>query len=442
MENHTYTLDNVPIRRFHKRVFLYTLGGGFMDGYIIGTLSLGLPFIVLEMNMDALWQGLIGSSALIGILFGAPISGWLSDKIGRQLIYLWHFIILVAAAALQFFVTSPEALFVLRLILGLSIGAEYVVGPTMLAEFAPLKYRATMCSSMIAAWFVGNFCAYAFCFLIMDVGAYNWRLMLASAVVPGMLVLVLRKGSPESLRWLIKNGKIDKAKGIVKKHLGDDVTLDNLLQETNVYKEKASFSRLFSKQLWQRTVFGCLFYMCQVVVFYGIFTFLPTVLNTFNVNNEYFGSLLVNFVSLIGSVVGLLIVSKISRRHFLIGTFILFGLPLVILGAFNGLTGIAVTLLFCIAMCFLSMGQTLQFVYPPELFPTELRTSGVGFITSFSRIGAAIGTFLLPVMIQSLGVSTAVLIISVIAGVGLISSLLLAPETAGLSLEDSVNFKE
>lgn len=439
MKNTIYTLDTVPLRRFHKKLFAYTIGGGFMDGYIIGTIALALPFFAVEMNMDVLWQGLIGSSALIGIFFGAPLSGWLSDKIGRQLIYLWHFIILIIASGLQFFVHSPEALFLLRLVLGLSIGAEYVVGPTLLAEFVPLKYRATMCSSMIAAWFVGNFCAYAFCYLIIDIGAYNWRWMLASAVLPGSLVLFLRKGSPESLRWLVKKGKVEKAKKIVEKLLGSDVSIDNLLTENYDTQKKSTLFQLFSKKLWKHTLFGSVFYACQLAVFYAIFTFLPTVLSTFNVENEYFGSLLVNFLSLVGGIIGLIIVDRISRRHLIIGTFLLFGIPLVILGAFANLSGLVVTALFCAAMCFLVIGQTLQFVYPPELFPTELRSSGAGFITAFSRFGGAIGTFLLPMMIGTIGVSKAILIIASVAGVGLVTSILLAPETRGKSIDDTFN---
>ncbi|HMM06094.1 MAG TPA: MFS transporter [Clostridiales bacterium] len=438
MGNITYTLDTVPLRRFHKKIFAYTLGGTFMDGYIIGTLSLGLPFIVTEMNMSVFWQGLIGSSALIGILIGAPICGWLSDKIGRQIIYLWHFIILVVAAALQFFVQSPETLFLLRLILGFSIGAEYVVGPTMLAEFVPLKYRATMCSAMIAAWYVGNFVAFAICYLIKDLGPDNWRWMLVSAVVPGILVLFLRAGSPESLRWLIKKGKIDKAREIVVKFLGPDVSIEGFVEEARSGQKKVSFFQIFGKKLWKRTLFGSIFYASQVLVFYAVFTFLPTVLSTLNVNNAYFGSVIVNFISLVGGVIGLLVVDRFKRREFIIATFILFGSPLVILGIFLHLPGVVVTVLFCMAMAFLAMGQTLQFVYPPEMFPTELRSSGVGFVTAFSRVGAATGTFLLPVMLSTVGVSAAILMIAGVAGIGLLASIFFAPETRGKSLEDTL----
>lgn len=438
MGNITYTLDTVPLRRFHKKIFAYTLGGTFMDGYIIGTLSLGLPFIVTEMNMSVFWQGLIGSSALIGILIGAPICGWLSDKIGRQIIYLWHFIILVVAAALQFFVQSPETLFLLRLILGFSIGAEYVVGPTMLAEFVPLKHRATMCSAMIAAWYVGNFVAFAICYLIKDLGPGNWRWMLVSAVIPGILVLFLRAGSPESLRWLIKKGKVDKAREIVTKFLGPDVSIEGFVEEAKGAQKRVSFFQIFGKKLWKRTLFGSVFYASQVLVFYAFFTFLPTVLRTLNVNNEYFGSVIVNFVALIGGVIGLLVVDKFTRRKFVIGTFILFGIPLVILGVFLNMPGVIVTVLFCVAMAFLAMGETLQFVYPPEMFPTELRTSGVGFVTAFSRVGAATGTFLLPVMLSTVGVSMTILMMAGVAGIGLIASIFLAPETRGMSLEDTV----
>ena len=76
----------------------------------------------------------------------------------------------------------------------------------------------------------------------------------------------------------------------------------------------------------------------------------------------------------------------------------------------------------------------LTAVYPAEVFPTELRSTGIGFSTAFSRIGAASGTFLLPVGISTIGIGPCMLIAAAICLIGGTVSQLMAPETTGLSL--------
>jgi MFS transporter, putative metabolite transport protein len=76
-------------------------------------------------------------------------------------------------------------------------------------------------------------------------------------------------------------------------------------------------------------------------------------------------------------------------------------------------------------------------VYPGEIFPTEIRGAGVGFATAFSRIGAAAGTFILPLSVDGLGVGTTMLIAAGICVVGAVISQYLAPETKGLSLNET-----
>jgi putative MFS transporter len=79
----------------------------------------------------------------------------------------------------------------------------------------------------------------------------------------------------------------------------------------------------------------------------------------------------------------------------------------------------------------------LQWVYPSELFPTEVRATALGFATGVSRIGAAIGTFLVPMILQRLGVSALMLIFGGICALGGLISYAFAPETKGLSLAEA-----
>lgn len=82
----------------------------------------------------------------------------------------------------------------------------------------------------------------------------------------------------------------------------------------------------------------------------------------------------------------------------------------------------------------MSAAVNLDQVYPPELFPTELRSSGVGLLNGMSRIGSAVGTFLLPLSLDSIGFSATMLALTVVLLVGLVVSVLWAPETKGVVL--------
>jgi putative MFS transporter len=91
----------------------------------------------------------------------------------------------------------------------------------------------------------------------------------------------------------------------------------------------------------------------------------------------------------------------------------------------------------CTFAFFNAISGDLTGVYPAEIFPSELRGSGVGFSAAMSRIGAAGGTFLLPVGIEKFGIGTSMLIAAAVCAVGLVVTYLWAPETTALSLTES-----
>jgi putative MFS transporter len=87
----------------------------------------------------------------------------------------------------------------------------------------------------------------------------------------------------------------------------------------------------------------------------------------------------------------------------------------------------------------LSANSNLTLTYPAELFPTEIRASGVGFVTAFSRIGSAIGTFLLPLSMNTIGLDASMIGMTAILLIGTIISIAWAPETKSLSLSEASN---
>ncbi|MGH3144566.1 MAG: MFS transporter, partial [Rubrobacter sp.] len=269
------TIDDAPLNGFHLRVAAYTTGGFFVDGYILGMIGISLALLAPQLGLGAVWTGLIGASALAGIFIGGLVFGWMTDKVGRQTMYVADLIVFVVASALQFFVEGPVTLFILRLIMGIAIGADYAIGAALLSEFLPRRQRGGLLACLNAVWTVGFVAAYIIGYFMQDIGPEAWRWMLASSAVPAALVLCLRLGTPESPRWLLSKGRVEEARQVVKEYIHPDADIDDLVAEQG---NETSYRKLFSKGLRKRTAFAGLFWFCQVVPYFAIFTFLPTVL--------------------------------------------------------------------------------------------------------------------------------------------------------------------
>jgi putative MFS transporter len=135
-------------------------------------------------------------------------------------------------------------------------------------------------------------------------------------------------------------------------------------------------------------------------------------------------------------------VNTLGRRKLLLQSFLWSGLALLLLGLLRDGPSMIILLMFGLYALFIGGAQVLQLVYPNEIFPTEIRAGAVGVGTSLSRIGAAVGTWLVPVSLQTVGIGTTMYIAAAITFFGLIVSWFLAPETNARSLEDAASLDD
>jgi putative MFS transporter len=129
-----------------------------------------------------------------------------------------------------------------------------------------------------------------------------------------------------------------------------------------------------------------------------------------------------------------LVVERVGRRPMVIVCFWVTAVMLIVVGGWSMAPGAVVVACFAIFSLFNAAQGDLTGVYPSEVFPSEIRSTGVGFSAAISRIGAAAGTFLLPVGISTIGIGASMLVGAAICVVGGIISHLWAPETTGRTL--------
>lgn len=421
------SFEDLPLTRFHIRTVFSGTGGQFSDGFVLGIIGIAVSMAAGPLQLNALWMGLLGAASLAGLFLGSMFAGPIADKYGRRTIFAWDMLLFAVISASQFFVTSPEQLLVLRLLLGLVLGFDYVVSKSLVTEFAPKRYRGRLLSVLAAAWAGGYVAAYLVGFAIRDIGPDAWRLMLALSGIPALLIFPLRMGVPESPIWLMARGRAKEAMDVVQRKFGPNVFLP--APTTAPEKKSGNWSELFSKRWRRHTLVGCVFYTCQVIPFFALGTFSPKVLEALNVQDKFVGGLVYNVLLMVGALLGLMFIDRISRRAFLVGTFYLSAASLAAL-AYAGFGPVGTILAFGLFACVLAAAVNLEFVYPPELFPTNLRASGIGLAVASSRFGSAFATFLLPVAVQQVGVHMALGVCVGVLVFGGVFCHLFAPETS------------
>lgn len=418
-------------RRFLAKLVALMTGAMLLDGYVFGIFGPVTGTMSDELGASPLVEGLIGAAALIGIFIAAPIGGWAADKFGRRPILIADMGAFVVISVLQFFPDSAWEQFAVRLLMGLAIGVQYSMGLPYMSEFAPTRARGRILGLALVMWYVGFMLAYLVGHALIVAGA-RWQLVLATSIVVAIPLFVGLLTLPESPRWLWNQGRSAESRAVAERFLIED-TSDVENEDTRT----GSFRMLFSAQYWRTTLFTSAFFFCAVTPYFAIATFADSVLADYGLSGGLAGGVGLSMLSVAGVILMILLIDKAGRRALIVPTQWLCTIFLAVIGLWVGAPGWVVLTLF-LAFSFVTVIYgSMTNIYPAEVFPTEIRAIGTGFAVSVSRIGAALGTFLLPWSMANLGTATTMLIAAVIAGTGAALSQRLAPETKGKSLTEA-----
>ncbi|WP_069160292.1 MFS transporter [Nocardia altamirensis] len=428
-------LDSTKLTPFHRKVTILSAAGMFLDGYDITVIAVALPAVTKQWHLSALMVGALTASAVIGMFLGALVFGRLTDRLGRKKMYLFNLIGFVVFALLAACAQDAWQLLICRFLLGLALGADYTISTSLLAEYAPAKRRGSLMCRLGATWFVGAACTYAFALLLLPLGDIAWRVMLVLGAVFAVIVLWMRRSIPESPRWLAAQGHQQEADAVLTE-LGEG----EVRPSVGVAQAQTSpWRTMFTFPLLRMVLFCCGFWFCYTLAYYGITLYTPTILKqvTSSQAGIYTGSLIIALLGVTGAVVGVNLVDRIGRRPLLIVGFAGMLTALAILALLRN-PGLAVVVaLLSIAVLFANSGPGIvNLVYPSEVFPTSVRATANGLGTAVSRIGAIIGTLLLPTLIKAWGLHNVLWIFVAAGATGLLIAYTLAPETKGKTLEE------
>jgi putative MFS transporter len=425
--------DDIRFSSIHRRIMLWGSGGPFLDGYVLVIIGVALHQLTPILKLDAQWIGLLGAGTLAGLFIGTSLFGYISDRVGRRKMFLVDIAAIGLISIATMFVSTPAELLVMRVLIGIVIGADYPIATSMITEFSSTRQRAFAVGFIAAMWYVGATCANLVGFWLYDM-VDGWRWMLGSAFIPCLIILIGRFDLPESPRWLLRKGRVKECEQMMIKLFGEPLVFDDEPQQ------ETRFLQLFNKRHFPFVLFVAVIWTCQVIPMFAIYTFGPQIVGLLGWDegkNAALGNVVISLFFMLGCIPAMYWLNSLGRRPLLIGSFAMMTGALALLGWVDHMQISLVVIAFAVYAFFSGGPGILQWLYPNELFPTDIRASAVGVIMSISRIGTVISTWALPLFIARYGISTVMLIGAFISLVGLVVSVLFAPETKGLTLNET-----
>ena len=431
-------IDLTPLTRPLMFIIGVAAAGYFFDSFDIVIVSYALPAIRNEFQLTPQQVGLTGSSALAGMAIGSWAWGWVADRWGRRLVFaatVLTFSIFTGIAGLSF---SLGFLLGARFLTGLGLGGMVPIDSALVAEFAPARIRGRVCAALPLSWPIGIFAAAGVSLAVVP--TIGWRWLFAIGVVPALLAYIIRRGIPESPRWLAEHGRDEKARhslnyvGVSRETMAQAEREIALTAPTQLPPPRYAdlLTRGYARRMVQTWLMWFLSNFCGI----AFSVWLPTIYATvyhIQLTRTLFYTFLVAGISVLGRVVAFALVDKVGRKPLIVVGYGLAGLSaLGFIGATGEATLLGVALLYAF---FADIGSLGMVVYTPEVFPLRIRGLATAMAMGVGRVGGMIAPFLVGVLLASQGVTSVWLLMAVFQLAGALISLLMARETRGHNLE-------
>ncbi|HEY8719158.1 MFS transporter [Pengzhenrongella sp.] len=450
----TTRLDALPFTREHLRLLFGSGAGWAFDAMDVGLISFVLAQLAQTWQASPTELSWIASAGFVGMAIGAGLGGLLADRIGRRQVFALTLLVYGLATGASALSWSIGSLIAWRFVVGLGLGAELPVASTLVSEFAPPRIRGRVVVALEAFWALGWTVAAVVGYLVVPTGDNGWRWALALGALPALYAVVVRRGLPESVRFLDARGRHGQAEATVRRFElsagmrteedlppADDVLggagglrLDH--PDDAVAPRPAPRVRdLLSSDLRGRTLTLWLVWLAVNFAYYGAFIWLPTLLlaSGMSLVHSFGFTLVITLAQLPGYAVSALLVERWGRRPtlavFLLGAALAAGL-------FATADGGAALLGAGMLLSFFNLGAWgALYAITPELYPTRLRGTGSGWAAGVGRIASIAAPLLVPPL---RGVGGTTLLFTVFAVVFVVAALgaLRLPERRGQVLED------
>ncbi|MBP1610453.1 MAG: rane protein, major facilitator superfamily [Acidobacteria bacterium] len=398
--------DELKFNRFHGMLIVLGILTLFFDGYDSQILSYILPEVIKEWDLSPVEAGSLASYGLLGLMIGTAGIGMLADMIGRKIPLMIGLVLFSFFCGALYWAPDFKTFCILRFISGLGIGGVLTLIITMATEFAPAVIRARMVAAMMAGFMIGPSIAGWLSMVIVP--AHGWRSVLLVSFLPLLLLPVIHFFMPESIRFLAQKGRIEEAIGVLRRiERAAGARPASWAKESFAVptSAKAGIRQLFASRLAIMTLLVWLVYFGNLLVIYGLTTWLPTLLVGAGIPLvRSFGYTSLNHLGgAIGTVAIGVTMDRFGRKPGLFSSYILAAISIWLFARLTG-SEAGLYIIGTAAGFFVNGALSAQHAVTAEIYPTAVRSTGVGWALTMGRFGAICGP-LLGGYFQSQGVS-------------------------------------
>jgi MFS transporter, putative metabolite:H+ symporter len=447
-------LDRLPTTRYiWKLVLMLSLGGcfEFYDLFLMTYIGPGLIRSGLFAGASVSFFRMTGLASFVaatfaGLFIGTLVFGFTADRFGRRAIFTFSLLWYTAGSIVMACQVTTHGILLWRLVAGIGIGVELVTIDTYIAELMPKEIRGRAFAVNQVVQFTAIPVVALVAWLLVPhrpLGIDGWRWVVLIGSVSAIFVWFIRRGIPESPRWLIARGHLREAESAVaamearvaSESGGELPPISVNATSAPPVGGAVSFLQIFQPPYLGRTLMLTVFQLAQTIGYYGFSSWVPTLLIAAGIRTTV--SLEYSFVIAIFAPVGPLLVQGIADRFerkwqivwsaICIGGFgLLFARQhepawLIVLGV--------------LLTCSNNWMSVAFHAYQAELFPTRVRAQAVGFVYSWSRFSAIFTSLMIGFFLSSFGVRgvfafIAAAMLTVVLAIGVFG-----PRTRGLALE-------
>lgn len=442
-------LDETPWNRLHTLITVVLGVGWLLDAFEVTLVNNVVGVFRDQWHLSNVQASWILSIWFIGLMLGAYGFGYLADRFGRKRLFLYTLLCYGTFTFLTAFASSYPELLLLRLLTAVGVGGEYAAVNAAISEFIPSRYRGRANATVMNFWPAGAIVAALLSALVLTLlpPALGWRFAFGLGAAVALSTVVLRRYIPESPRWLVSQGRPKAALTVVAMIVAGHATAAASAPSGEV--QQAPRVRLWNqtRQLILcypgRLALGCLLDFSEAAGYYGLFAFLALfilpAIHVKTVSVPWF-YLVGNVGALLGGLAVALLLDRVGRKVTVTAFYSLTAMAMLVLAESVRVGGWPAVLAAFTLANILATGSWIS-AYPTfsEIFPTHLRSTGIGLSVAFGRLGAFSAPLLLTFVATRHGILPALLLLSGFWIIGIVSMMVWSVfgiEARGKTLEE------
>ena len=390
-------VDGQKIRGFNLNLLFWSVLVLFVDAYDITVMPFAMPTMSKLWHVDAGYQGYVLTAILIGMQAGSPLLGSIGDRYGRKVAILLGSVIYGVSTLAVIWQHGYWATIVLRFCTGFGIGALLPNAIALSCELSPQRLRATLVVLMFAGGTLGASTPGFVAAWILP--TFGWPvLFLVGGVVPLLVALCLYFALPESVKFLANRPERRGELLATARRMRRDLTLGEDTQFESTVRSRPGgglgLKQIFGSGLRWITPLLWVCFSTTLMTNYFLNSWMPTLFNTAGLTPEH--AALASSLYLIGGTVGGVLISLLLDRFGFVviaALFVCASPAIAAIGTSSVSYGELVALATFAGLCVLG-AQFGHIAAAGLLYPTQLRSKGVGWALAIGRCGAIAGPLL------------------------------------------------